>query len=265
MYFQVYSQQIQGQDYFSILYKDLGNSGDGEGWFGFKAYFKEHSKCDIVENNMCETFNSWILAPRHKSVITMLEDIRHKIMNRQADMINFSNTWISDISPMARAILEENKLLSRKCKVIWNAHTGFEIMDGGHRMTVDLRNQTCSCRTWRLRGIPCAHAICAFYHLNKQPQDYVEHWYRRDTFLKAYNYFIQPIPNMKMWPESTNPPIEPPAPKPMSGRPKKCRRKAKNEPRKKCGKLSKKGVKMTCSKCHQVGHTKKACQVAVMF
>jgi len=23
-----------------------------------KAYFKEHSKCDVVENNMCETFNS---------------------------------------------------------------------------------------------------------------------------------------------------------------------------------------------------------------
>ncbi|KAG5628128.1 hypothetical protein H5410_013346 [Solanum commersonii] len=26
-----------------------------------RAYFKEHNKCDVVENNMCETFNSWIL------------------------------------------------------------------------------------------------------------------------------------------------------------------------------------------------------------
>lgn len=47
-----------------------------------KAYFKEHIKCDIVENNMCETFNSWILVARHKSIITMLEKIRHKIMDR---------------------------------------------------------------------------------------------------------------------------------------------------------------------------------------
>lgn len=23
-----------------------------------RAFFKEHSKCDVVENNMCETFNS---------------------------------------------------------------------------------------------------------------------------------------------------------------------------------------------------------------
>lgn len=55
-----------------------------------RAYFKVHAKCDIVENNMSETFNSWILAARHKSIITMLEEIRHKLMNRHVDMINFA-------------------------------------------------------------------------------------------------------------------------------------------------------------------------------
>nr|XP_016474306.1 PREDICTED: uncharacterized protein LOC107796091 [Nicotiana tabacum] len=44
----------------------------------------------------------------------------------------------------------------------------------------------------------------------------------------------------------------------MPGRPKRCRRRAKDEPRKKFGKLSKKGVKRTCSKCHQLGHNKSA-------
>ncbi|KAG5621685.1 hypothetical protein H5410_006903 [Solanum commersonii] len=29
-----------------------------------RAFFQTHSKCDVVENNMCETFNSWILAAR---------------------------------------------------------------------------------------------------------------------------------------------------------------------------------------------------------
>ncbi|KAH0633456.1 hypothetical protein KY284_036242 [Solanum tuberosum] len=65
---------------------------------------------------------------------------------------------------------------------------------------------------------------------------------------------------MKMWPHTSGAMIEPPEPKVMPGRPPKCRRKAKNEPRKKYEKLSKRGVKMTCSKCHQVGHNKKACQ-----
>ncbi|KAG5574775.1 hypothetical protein H5410_054909 [Solanum commersonii] len=57
-----------------------------------KAYFKEHAKCDVVENNMCETFYSWILAARHKSIITMLEEIRHKIMDRNVEMRKFVDT-----------------------------------------------------------------------------------------------------------------------------------------------------------------------------
>ena len=85
-----------------------------------RAYFKTHSKCDIVENNMCETFNSWILAARHKSIITMLEDIRHQLMNRHVDIIKFAETWISDIAPMARTILEANKESSNRCSVLWN-------------------------------------------------------------------------------------------------------------------------------------------------
>nr|XP_016477774.1 PREDICTED: uncharacterized protein LOC107799206 [Nicotiana tabacum] len=32
-----------------------------------RAFFKDWSKCDSVENNICETFNSWILSARHKS------------------------------------------------------------------------------------------------------------------------------------------------------------------------------------------------------
>ncbi|XP_059306532.1 uncharacterized protein LOC132057974 [Lycium ferocissimum] len=64
-----------------------------------------------------------------------------------------------------------------------------------------------------------------------------------------------------MWPKTNNMKIEPPAPKVMPGRPKKKRRKDKDEPRKKYGKLSKKGVQMTCSTCHQLGHNKKSCPV----
>ena len=89
-----------------------------------KAYYKEHSKCDIVKNNMCETFNSWILVARHKAIITMLEEIRHKIMDRNIAMRQFAETWISDIIPMARLVLEENKDLARFCEVRFNGDIG---------------------------------------------------------------------------------------------------------------------------------------------
>lgn len=223
-----------------------------------RAFFQTHSKCDVVENNMCETFNSWILAARHKSIITMLEDIRHKMMNRHIDMIKFAETWISDIAPMARAILERNKEYSNNCNVQWNGLNGFEISEGEYSFVVDLEKKHCDCRLWMLRGIPCPHAICAYYYLNQDPDQHVEHWYKKETFLKAYIHFIQPIPNMRMWPETTNPSIEPPKPRKMPGRPGKKRRKSKDEP-KKWGKLSRKGVKMTCTICKKTGHNKAVC------
>ncbi|XP_049357241.1 uncharacterized protein LOC125821933 [Solanum verrucosum] len=215
-----------------------------------KAYFKEHAKCDVVENNMCETFNSWILAARHKSIITMLEEIRHKIMDRNVEMRKFVDTWILDISPMASLVLEENKDYARNCQVRFNGQFGYEILDGRHRHIIDIRKKTCTCRTWQLRGIPCQHAVLAYQHAGQDPEDHVVYWYRKDTFMKTYNYFIQPIPNMKMWPHTSDIVIEPLEPKQMPGKPPKCRRKSKDEPRKKYGKLSRRGVKITCSKCH---------------
>uniref|UniRef100_A0A1U7X1S4 Uncharacterized protein LOC104232176 n=1 Tax=Nicotiana sylvestris TaxID=4096 RepID=A0A1U7X1S4_NICSY len=125
-------------------------------------------------------------------------------MTRQVDMLKFADTWISDISPMARLLLEDSKDLARKCTVLWNADVGFEIGEGLHKHVVNLTD--------------------------------------------------------KMWPETNNPKIEPPKPKPISGRPQRNRRKGKDEPKKKYGKLSKCGVKMTCSKCHQQGHNKRYCK-----
>ena len=39
----------------------------------------------------------------------MLEEIRHKIMDRNVEMRKFVDTWISEISPMASLVLKENK------------------------------------------------------------------------------------------------------------------------------------------------------------
>ncbi|KAH0730497.1 hypothetical protein KY289_001685 [Solanum tuberosum] len=150
-----------------------------------RALFSERSKCDVVKNNMCETFNSWIVGPRHKSVISMLEDIRHKMMDRHGDMIKFADTWISDISPMARLILEENKEIGRTLRVNWNHDIGFEIQEGEYRHIIDMTRKTCSCRLWQLRGIPCQHAVCALYHIRQEPEDYVEHWGKKQPTARA--------------------------------------------------------------------------------
>ena len=60
--------------------------------FWCKVYFNTQVKCDSIDNNMSECFNSWIMAPRHKTIITMLEEIRVKMITRIAKLREYTNT-----------------------------------------------------------------------------------------------------------------------------------------------------------------------------
>ncbi|MBA0870574.1 hypothetical protein Goshw_014277 [Gossypium schwendimanii] len=48
----------------------------------YEVFWGTSCKSDIVDNNLCETFNLRILEARFKSIIKVLEDIRTKMMNR---------------------------------------------------------------------------------------------------------------------------------------------------------------------------------------
>lgn len=53
-----------------------------------KSHFKTHSQCDSLDNNMSETFNSFILLARFKPIVSMLEDIRLSLMERMQQKKN---------------------------------------------------------------------------------------------------------------------------------------------------------------------------------
>ncbi|PHT97464.1 hypothetical protein BC332_33610 [Capsicum chinense] len=60
-------------------YQDLFVEDDGE----FKSDVHKDDirtdiKCDSIDNNTIESFNGWILGPKHKTIVTMLEEIRVK-------------------------------------------------------------------------------------------------------------------------------------------------------------------------------------------
>nr|XP_009799146.1 PREDICTED: uncharacterized protein LOC104245255 [Nicotiana sylvestris] len=223
-----------------------------------KVYFNVEVKCDVVDNNMAEIFNAWILAARHKTIITMLEEIRVKMMTRIAKLREFANTWSYNIPPMALKVLEENIEKSMRCTIFFNRHTGYQVKEGTNQHTVCLRNNTCSCRAWMLKGIPWPHAIAAMYYKGYEPADYVDNCYMKETYLMTYSHFLQPLNNMKMWTASTNPPDAPPVVKSMPGRPKKVRRKEATKT-KKYGKLPKTELVMRCNICKGVGHNKRGC------
>ena len=123
---------------------------------------------------------------------------------------------------------------------------------------MDLHKQSCTYRAWDLSGSPCPHGMCAIYDSEKCVEDYVSPWYHKETYKKSYSFVMFSCKGKNMWPESEKPPVEPPTVRQMLGRPKLKRRKDVDEPRK-SGKLSRKGVEMTCSLCREKGHNKKGC------
>jgi transposase-like protein len=54
-----------------------------------RAWFKVGSNCESVDNNVSESFNSWIIDARFKPIIAMLEDIRIMVTRRIQE--NWSN------------------------------------------------------------------------------------------------------------------------------------------------------------------------------
>ncbi|MBA0693050.1 hypothetical protein Goari_010563 [Gossypium aridum] len=58
-----------------------------------KAFFGCQCKSNIVDNNICEAFNFSIIEARYKSIITMLEEIRVRLMTRIFEKRKFCKSW----------------------------------------------------------------------------------------------------------------------------------------------------------------------------
>ncbi|KAK9027895.1 hypothetical protein V6N11_067716 [Hibiscus sabdariffa] len=134
--------------------------------------------------------------------------------------------------------------------MVWNGEGGCEVKKGRKQYLVNLNEKTCNCRRWQLCGIPCQHACCAIWHTGGDPDDYLHSCYLKDTYIKAYSYALQPINGSHDWKKSGIEAVLPPIEREMPGRPKKNRRKAKDEPKKlKSGHISRTGLIMTCRNC----------------
>ena len=64
-----------------------------------RSYFRTSSKCDILLNNLSESFNYVILEAREKPIIGMLENIRIYLMERQMTKREWMRKRNDDICP----------------------------------------------------------------------------------------------------------------------------------------------------------------------
>ncbi|XP_059629643.1 uncharacterized protein LOC132272530 [Cornus florida] len=183
--------------------------------------FEDNSKCDLVVNNLAETWNVNIGDARDKPLITMLEWIRSYLMHRNQSRRQWIQNQTGLLCPTIATDLKNIMDDCRHCSTTKAGDDIFEVYYKGVNEGVNLSNRTCSCREWDVKGIPCIHAIACIISERGQPENYVDSFYHRETYFRTDYHIIYPMPLRNLQREVGTDPIHPPIVKPVTGRPKK--------------------------------------------
>ncbi|GKB18896.1 hypothetical protein Tco_0852819, partial [Tanacetum coccineum] len=92
-----------------------------------RAFFEMYRRCAAFKNGISESFNRAILEPRHKPIITMLEEIRLYIMQRLVVMNKIATNLEDIITPSIRKRLELLKEKQREWIVIPSGFQELEV------------------------------------------------------------------------------------------------------------------------------------------
>ncbi|KAL3519699.1 hypothetical protein ACH5RR_017848 [Cinchona calisaya] len=170
------------------------------------------------------------ISKRDKAIITMLECIRRRLMQRiqlkRLGMEKFQGT----ICPNIKVKFEKNKKLSRGCVAIWAGQKQFEVDTPKGQVVVDLDECTCTCRLFQLTSYPCSHAVSAIQvDRRKKVGEYVDECYTKAACLRSYAHMIHPMPGEIYWVDTNKTPVNPPLVRRQPGKPKKMRRQGVDE------------------------------------
>ncbi|XP_078433613.1 uncharacterized protein LOC144704905 [Wolffia australiana] len=184
------------------------------------AYINEDRRCEVIDNNICECFNNYIMQARSKPIIDMLEEVRGAVMQRVAKKRELFSNRTDTLCPRIREVVKENKKKSRRCTFRHAEKYQFEVTDLGSRFVVDILHKTCSCGYWELRGIPCPHAICCIHWVKEEPVIFVSECFKKDVYQLANTYAIPPMNDKNLWSEVDGSYVFSPLVRRQPGRPK---------------------------------------------
>ena len=191
-----------------------------------RAYFSEFPKCEILLNNNCEVFNSYIIEAREFPILSMFERIKCQLMtrhfNKKEEMASFSGAFC----PKIRKKVAKNAEYANICYAQPADMGVFQVSAHEYQNIVDLEAKTCDCRRWQLTGISCSHAISALRHERIPPESVLPHCYSVDAYINAYACSIWPCRDKSMWEKVDGPKILPPVYEKNAGRPKKVKEEA---------------------------------------
>ena len=85
-----------------------------------KSHFRVDVKCDMLINNLCESFNSSIMAAREKPIVTLLEKVRFWLMCRFANKRLEVQKWHYPVGHRVLELIEKYKELQSTYLFVFN-------------------------------------------------------------------------------------------------------------------------------------------------
>jgi zinc finger SWIM domain-containing protein 3 len=223
-----------------------------------RSKFSELSKCDYINNNISESFNSWIKDLKNLHIVDLVDKIRQRLMmtfnKRRIVGAKLQGvilpTVIKELNAKSRNV--GKVIISKggdKCAEV----SGINSDDNVWRHAVELDRQECTCREWQIRGQPCIHAIAFICSIRgHRLEDYVHNYYSVSKFRVAYASVIRPMSDKSQWiKHDPGFKVYPPKTKRPPGRPRKERIH---------GCLEKRYKKQQCKRCKRYGHQERTCK-----
>lgn len=91
-----------------------------------KIYFKYHSCYNSIDNNMAECL-FMNFGVKEQDYITILKEIRVKVIRIIWQLREFADTWITDIFLMTLKVFQGNTSKSIMWSLEWNSEFDFEV------------------------------------------------------------------------------------------------------------------------------------------
>ncbi|XP_076916040.1 uncharacterized protein LOC143575600 [Bidens hawaiensis] len=221
-----------------------------------RSHFSGIAKCDMLLNNLCESFNKQLVGAKDKPIITCLEYIREYLTIRIVNVKKMQATAKGPLTPQATKAWDEIQTEASKLSVMMVDEVTYQVKSMRSQCVVNVENRTCTYRRWDLTGMPCKHVVAALFDMieNNIPVGPLEKWVDEAYWLDTWKKI---------------------------GRPKKSRKKALGEKKKLAaskkrkmkieevheafstgGRLTRVGHEKKCTRCGGYGHNIRTCRPA---
>jgi len=129
----------------------------------------------IMNNNLAESWNSWIKEARTMPPLAMVDSIRVKVMKMMSERRD-EGAWMNGVlCPEPDKIVQRNCLEARDVTVVVASGVLFEVFELEKRFVVDVEKRTCTCGKWQIEKLPCKHGCACIETLHQNVYDSVIH------------------------------------------------------------------------------------------